>query len=183
MPDPLSSMPDTIRLGDSLDVLFCFDQYKADDGWTTTIRWIGVLTDFSKLTTADGENFLLSLTPTETNDNLNVEQMSWIASTTDGTDTFTADQGTQEGLVNFATADAQDLRSSNQKVLDALIAVIEGRASTDQQEYTIKDRALKRMTIEDLLKFQSIYEGRVRSDKRREKGQGTQLIKINWRRP
>jgi len=183
MPDPLSSMPDTIRLGDTLDVLFSLDEFSAADSWVATVFWIGATTDFSKLTTADGVNHLLEVTATETDTNLKVEQMSWIIQVVKGADKFTADSGTQEGLVNFTTADAQDLRSNNQKVLDALIAVIEGRASTDQEEYTIKDRQLKRMSIEDLLKFQAVYQARVDSDKRKEKGQGTQLIKVRFTRP
>ncbi len=183
MPDPLTSMPDTVRLGDTLSVKFSLADFPADDGWTATVYWIGVLTDYSKATTASGSDHLLSLTPTETNDNLNVEQMQWNIQVVKGTDKYTPDNGTQDGLVNFSTAAAQDLRSSNQKVLDAIVATIENRASLDQQEYTIKDRQLKRMTIEELLKFQSIYEARVASDKRKEKGQGTPLVKVRFNRP
>ncbi len=176
-------MPDTVRLGDTLDVLFSLDEFPANDGWVATVFWIGILTDFSKLTTADGVNHLLELTPTETDANLNVEQMRWNIQVVKGADKFTPDFGTQDGLVNFSTADAQDLRSSNQITLDAIIARIENRATVDQNEYTIKDRQIKKMTIEELLKFQAIYEARVAKDKRREKGQGNQLSKVRFQRP
>ncbi len=183
MPDPLSQMPDEIRLGDTLEVLFCFGDFKASDGWVVTVYWKGSTTDYSKLTTADGDNHLLTLSSTETNTNLKVEDMSWQAKAALGGEVFTADYGTQMGLVNFTEAGASDQRSQNQKTLDAITAVIENRASTDQQEYTIKDRQLKRMDIEDLLNFQAIYENRVKQEKRREKGQGTPLIKVRFQAP
>lgn len=183
MPDPLSTMPDDIRLGDTLEVTFSLDEFPANDGWVATVYWIGVLTDYSKLTTADGVNHALLVTATETNTNLNVELMNWTIQVVKGAEVFTPERGTQEGLINFTTASAQDLLSHNQTVLDSLMAVIENRATTDQSEYTIKDRQLKRMSIEELLKFQAIYEARVSSDKRKEKGQGVQLSKVRFTRP
>lgn len=183
MPDPLSAMPDKIRLGDTLDVLFSFSDFDASDGWTITIYWIGAITDFSKVTSASGIDHLLELTATETNTNLKVEQMSWQAKATKGADVFTADFGTQDGLVNFTTASASDQRTENQIILDAVEARINDRASTDQNEYTIKDRQLKLMTIDELISWQSIYTNRVKLEKRKEKGQGTQLIKVRFKRP
>jgi hypothetical protein len=46
-------------------------------------------------------------------------------------------------------------------VLDAIEAVIENRATLDQQEYTIGSRHLKRMTAAELIEFRDKYRGLV----------------------
>jgi hypothetical protein len=43
------------------------------------------------------------------------------------------------------------------KVLDAIQATIEGRASQDQMSYSIAGRSLSRMSIDDLLTFRNRY--------------------------
>ncbi len=112
-----------------------------------------------------------------------VELMNWVVQVVKGADVFTAESGTQDGLVNFTTASAQDLRSHNQTVLDNICAVIESRSTIDQDEYTIKDRQLKRTPLEDLLKLKAEYRALVAKDKRNEKGQGVQLSKVRFKRP
>lgn len=50
-----------------------------------------------------------------------------------------------------------DTRTQNRRTYDAICAVIENRASRDQQEYKIGNRELKRMPISDLLKLRALY--------------------------
>lgn len=50
-----------------------------------------------------------------------------------------------------------DPRSHARKVLEAIQAVIEGRATKDQEEYSINNRSLKRTPLEELLKLQQYY--------------------------
>jgi len=47
------------------------------------------------------------------------------------------------------------------RVLTAIEAVIEGRASKDQEEYTIGTRSLKRTPIKDLLVLRDAYKAEV----------------------
>ena len=58
---------------------------------------------------------------------------------------------------NLASSTA-DTRTHAKKVLDSIEAVIEGRASDSQESYQIKDRALKHMTHDELLKLRSFYK-------------------------
>ncbi|MCP3940512.1 MAG: hypothetical protein GY710_03405 [Desulfobacteraceae bacterium] len=53
---------------------------------------------------------------------------------------------------------AFDGRNHIQKVLDAIEAVIEGRANKDQESYAINNRQLKRTPIADLLKLRNCYK-------------------------
>ena len=54
-----------------------------------------------------------------------------------------------------------DPRGHAQRVLDAIEAVLEGRASRDQQSYTINGRTLVRTTIADLLELRKTYREEV----------------------
>lgn len=53
--------------------------------------------------------------------------------------------------------DGADTRSQNRRTYDAICAVIENRASRDQESYRIGNRELKRMPISDLLKLRAQY--------------------------
>ncbi len=50
-----------------------------------------------------------------------------------------------------------DARSHARKVYDAICAVIENRATMDQEEYQIAGRSLKRTPITELLRLRNIY--------------------------
>lgn len=50
-----------------------------------------------------------------------------------------------------------DTRSQNRRTYDAICAVIENRASRDQESYKIGNRELKRMPVSDLLKLRAQY--------------------------
>lgn len=63
-----------------------------------------------------------------------------------------------------------DGRSQNRRTLDAINAVIEKRASLDQERYTINNRELWRTPIADLLKLQATYAARVAAEERKAKG-------------
>jgi len=57
-----------------------------------------------------------------------------------------------------------DGRSHARRVLDAVEAVLEGRAGDDVQEISIRGRSVKSMPIADLLRFRSIYRAEVRAE-------------------
>ena len=66
------------------------------------------------------------------------------------------DQGRTEILPNLQNTTA-DLRTHAKKVLDAIEAVLENRASQDQMSYSIAGRSLSRMSIDDLMTFRNRY--------------------------
>lgn len=57
-----------------------------------------------------------------------------------------------------------DPRSHARRVLDAIEATLEGRASKDQQQITINGRTLSRTPLADLLKLRGVYRDEVRSE-------------------
>lgn len=82
----------------------------------------------------------------------------------DGTSRFTVWTGRLTVLPNFALAGSHDGRSHARRVLEAIEAVIENRASLDQQEYTIGNRSLKRIPVGDLLVLRDRYRADVASE-------------------
>lgn len=67
------------------------------------------------------------------------------------------DSGRTEITENLANTNA-DLRSHAKKVLDAIEAVIENRASMDQSSMSIAGRSLSRMSIDELMTFRDRYK-------------------------
>lgn len=61
-----------------------------------------------------------------------------------------------------AITGAVDVRGHVQKVLDSIEAVIEGRATKDQERYRIQDRELYRTPIADLIKLRTTYRAEMR---------------------
>lgn len=76
--------------------------------------------------------------------------------------------GTLEVVANRDTA-VTDPRTHARKALDAIEAVIENRATVDQQEYSIAGRSLKRTLVTDLLVLRDRYRAEVRAEERAEK--------------
>lgn len=59
---------------------------------------------------------------------------------------------------------AQDTRTHNETVLEALQAVMENKASQDQLKISIAGKTLDRFTLDDIIKATAYYEGKVRAD-------------------
>lgn len=60
-----------------------------------------------------------------------------------------------------ALQSGQDSRSHNQKMYDAICAVLEGRATSDVQRYTIGSRQIDKMSVTELETWKRTYAWRV----------------------
>lgn len=63
-----------------------------------------------------------------------------------------------------------DARSQNRKILDAITAVLERRATQDQEKYRINNRELWRTPIPELLTLKNHYASLVAAEEARNKG-------------
>ncbi len=122
------------------------------------------------LDTGGGGSNKFTITATETSTDYIVEiasattasytagEYNWYAFITRSSDSqrLSVDEGRTKVEINFANTNA-DSRTHAKKVLDAIEATIEGRASQDQMSYSIAGRSLSRMSIDDLLKFRDRY--------------------------
>lgn len=90
---------------------------------------------------------------------------------TNGTDVLEVATGQLEVKPDLAAAGPGfDGRTQNERALDAISAVLEKRASQDQQRYTINNRELWRTPIADLLKLQAFYKAAVRRERAAKSG-------------
>lgn len=89
---------------------------------------------------------------------------AYITRTSDS-ERITIDSGTFEVKADRATA-TTDPRTHAKITLDAIEAVIEGRASKDQAAYSIGGRSLSRTPIGELLALRSTYKAEVQREER-----------------
>ena len=107
----------------------------------------------------DGRNHLLHVPATTTRE--------WQR----GDDIEEIDSGTVTVRPDIAQlAAGHDARSHVQRVLDAIEAVLEKRATLDQEQYRINNRELRRTPIADLLKLRDRYRGELARMKAASKG-------------
>lgn len=71
-----------------------------------------------------------------------------------------------------AQVEGYDGRDHARRVLDAVEAVIENRATIDQQQYQINNRSLTRTPMSDLLKLRAKYRAELAGQKRARRGGG-----------
>ena len=145
--------------------------------WTLTYEFRGA-SSHQVVASASDDDHAVSLTPAETG-TWNPGAYWWEAYADDGTDRHKAVSGTLEVTTDFATSDAvADHRTHAAKVLDAIEATIEGRASRDQQAYSIAGRSLQLTPVADLLSLRDKYKVEVAAELAKEKvGRGESTSK------
>ena len=156
--------PDTIVIGDRL-------VWRRDDLANTYPIGSYALTYEFHEDSGGGGSHKFDITATEAESTYFVEvASSTTASYTDGDFIWNAfitrssdsqrirvDTGRTTVVKNLANTNA-DLRSHAKKVLDAVQAVLENRASVDQASFSIAGRSLSRMSIDELLSFRDKYK-------------------------
>ena len=169
--------PTELNVGDTWKWTKTLADYPAST-WTLSYSFKSSVGGFAVAATALGDDHSVTVAYGTTS-GYTAGFYSWVASVTNGSERYIVDSGTctlnPDYRAGTATA-AYDGRSHARIVLDAIEAVIEGRATVDQQEYEIAGRRLKRMAIADLLKFRQHYKAEVAAEINAEKirnGTGT----------
>jgi len=91
------------------------------------------------------------------------------------------------GITKFSLGELDtnnDLRTHAKKVLDAIEAVIEGRATIDQSSFSLGGRSLSRMSVDELMTFRDRYHAEylkeVKLARIRNKQGSGNTIKVNF---
>ena len=87
------------------------------------------------------------------------------AKVTDGSEVFVVVEGTITAIENFAAVKNHDARSHAEKTLEAIEAVIEDRATTDQSSMSLNGRSLSLMSVDELLTFRARYVSEVQQER------------------
>lgn len=155
-------------------------QWRRDDlsdfpasAWTLTYYFKSPTAQFNVAATASGEAFAVDVLP-ETSAAIAAGIYEWRAYVSISGDRREVDRGVLTVDVNFASSAIIDTRSHARKVLAAVEAVIEGRATKDQESYSINGRSLTRTPIDQLLQLRKTYLAHVQAEDaaaRRQAGQ------------
>jgi len=141
--------------------------------WTLKYKFAGPSGAFDITAVADGTDFSASASATVTGA-YPVGEYSWIATVEKGSGGTLERHIVDSGVCTVAEGPAEyvsglDKRSHVKKVLDAIEAVILGRATTDQLSYSINGRSLQKTPLPDLLKLRSQYRGEYERELRAER--------------
>lgn len=79
-------------------------------------------------------------------------------------------------IVANRDASTADPRTHAKIVLEAIEAVIESRATKDQEEYAINGRSLRRTPLKDLLLLRNTYRAEVAAETARANGTGSKKV-------
>ena len=166
MPDIPSNEPLELRAGDTWkwNRTDKVSDYPSP-AWTLKYRFKNQAGGFEITATADGSGgFSVSVDKTTTGA-IAAGVYQWQAEVDNGTERYTLERGGYLTVVadffSGTAGAAFDSRTHARKVLESIEAVIEGRASKDQEEYQIAGRMLKRTPIPDLLKLRQTYQAEV----------------------
>jgi hypothetical protein len=160
------NIPATLRAGDTIEWDESLPDYPASDGWTLAF----VLTRYGQslitiIATPSGDDYAISILPATTR--------AWIPGIYSWqayvykeagtpvliTEKYTLESGQVQILPDIAQATSiTDLRSHAKKVLDAIEALLEGKATADVMSYSIAGRSLSKMNPEELIKWRSFYK-------------------------
>jgi hypothetical protein len=139
--------------------------YPANDGWTLTYYFVHATAanNKSKVATASGADFLITLSATDTT-SYTVGTYDWFSKASKNGEVYVV--GTGRVVVKADPANAATARSLThaETMLAAIRAALEGSASSDVLEYTIEGRQLKRIPKKDLLEMEQKYATRVANE-------------------
>lgn len=151
-----TDVPNAFWQGDTVSWTKDIDQYRSTDGWTLTYLF-SRSTD-NKTVTAVGQadgTYLVTILPAESALWL-PGQYRWQGYVEQAPERYTIGAGSLQCIESLDAA--IETRTHAEKVVDALEAVLEGKASSDQLKVSIGGKALDRMSWEELTSALRYYK-------------------------
>lgn len=156
----MSLIPKKTYTGFPLTVTIPQGDYKAANGYTLKVILRGPQN--SELTAAaSDDNYTVELTAAASGTYL----YTVVAEST--TARHLIETGQIEFLPDPTSADASDLRTHAQKVLEAIEAVLEKRATKAEQSYSIAGRSITKIPLAELYELRNKYKAEVQTQRGR----------------
>jgi hypothetical protein len=168
-------IPNKLTAGLSVSFLF-FDPDHLSDEWTASIhlRSASSKIDIDAESEGDGYRFKVSAS----------QSASWVAEKytavvrlARGDEVVEVWNDRIEVYPDIAALNTYDTRTANERMLEAIRATLENRATKDQTKLSHDGKSLERTPLGDLMKLELLYQKRVASERRKSAGSG--LFKIN----
>jgi hypothetical protein len=177
--------PSVIVIGETLEWEKAIVDYPPSDGWSLSYAFRGAGAGFDVTATDDNDVFQITVTAAVTV-TLTAGTYYWQGMVTRTGIKHLVGEGqslVKAGLAATATGTAADLRSFNKKTIDAIDAMMGGKATADVQEYTIGIRQLKHISVTELISLREHYSKLYSAELRRARGGGLRTINIGFDRP
>lgn len=156
-----STEPTTFRAGDLLTWSKSLSDYPADAGWSLAYTLINASTKITITAGASGANHLVSVAAATTA-TYTAGSYSLMGRVTKGSEVYTVVDGLSvEILPNLAALTTYDGRSHAKRMLEAIEAAYEGRASKTQLEMEINGRRVRELEPADLILWHNRYKALV----------------------
>lgn len=160
MPEPL-----TVTRGDTITWTRQLESYPANQAWILKYFLRGPA-QIDITATASGADHLVNVTAA-TSATYVAGKYSWQARVEKGAEKYTVDTGALEILPDLSSvATTYDGRSVSRKMLDAVEAVLQNKASNDVLEYEIEGRKLRRYDFADLVALRDRLKAEVVAEER-----------------
>lgn len=153
--------PASLIAGDTAKWLKVLPEYPASAGWGLSYELVNATTRIAFSGSASGDDHLVNVSAATTI-TWTPGAYTWRSRAALSGDVFTVGGG--HIAVQSAFGAATDARSQSRRTLDAIDAVIEGRASSAVAEYSIAGRSLKNIPITELLALRDRYARMVRDE-------------------
>jgi len=150
--------PTEFTAGDTVKWKIYTSDYLPDDGWVMSYVFVDDDEQHTITGTDNGDGYHLITIDTTTSATFSPGYFRWQSYVSKDAERYTIGRGEIEVKADFATATTgYDSRSHVKKVLDAIESLIEGKASKDQESWSVEGRALSRYSWPDLLKLRDKY--------------------------
>lgn len=176
-----SLQPDRIYAGDSINFLTETAGYSAADGWQLKYRLVPVSASASAITlasSAEGSSHRIQASAAVTA-GWTVGDYAWSSWVELGAEVYTISTGRLSVIADPRTAAAgTDLRTHAERMLEAIEATLEGRATIAQQELEINGRRMRYWPAAELLTLRDRYQAEVRRQRAAAGGGVTNRLQV-----
>ena len=152
--------PDEFTAGELVEWTKSFSDYPASDGWVLTYAVRGAQ-EIDIVATADGDAHAVSLTAAATGA-YTAGMCWWQSKITKGSEVYILNSGDFEIIASLsAVSGTYDGRTHAAKMVDAIEALLENKATKDQLSYSIQGRSITKLSPEETIKWLNFYRGEV----------------------
>lgn len=175
--------PEVLRAGDTWEWKKYVAGHLPGDGWVLKygLHNVGSAsasnTKLQITATTDGNNHAVSVSAATTAPLL-PGNWKWVAVVEKGAQRFSVGSGVLYVEPDLYTVAAGTQQTHAEKMLEAIESVLEGRATSDIESYSIAGRAVNKIPIAELIKWHNVYLARVKRERNPGKFGTRHLVKF-----
>lgn len=168
-------IPNKLTAGLSVSFLF-FDPDHLSDEWSASIHLRSASSKIDIDAESEGDSYRFKASASQSSSWV-AGQYSAVVRLARGDEVLEVWNDRIEVYPDIAALDTYDTRTANERMLEAIRATIERRATKDQVKLSHDGKSLERTPLADLMKLEVLYQKRVSSDRRKSSGKG--FLRIN----